>query len=62
MSEYQIETLEEEKQQYIVVKLGDEQYGLDISFIDNIVVMQKIRRLPSITQVSSISEVRSFPL
>ena len=46
MSDYEIETLEEEKQQYIVVKLGDEQYGLDISFIDNIVVMQKITRVP----------------
>lgn len=36
----------EEKKQYIVVKIGDEQYGLDIYFVDNIVRMQKITRVP----------------
>lgn len=32
--------------QYIVVKLDGEQYGIDISFIDNIVRMQQITRVP----------------
>ncbi|MBE6014543.1 MAG: chemotaxis protein CheW [Lachnospiraceae bacterium] len=32
--------------QYIVVKIGSERYGIDITFIDNIVRMQKITRVP----------------
>jgi purine-binding chemotaxis protein CheW len=32
--------------QYIVVKIGNEQYGIDISNVDNIVRMQKIIRVP----------------
>ncbi len=32
--------------QYIVVKIGNEQYGLDISYVDNIVRMQSITRVP----------------
>lgn len=32
--------------QYIVVKIGIEQYGIDISYVDNIVRMQKIIRVP----------------
>ncbi len=32
--------------QYIVVKLDNEQYGIDISFVDNIVRMQQITRVP----------------
>ena len=35
-----------EAKQYIVVKLDSEQYGIDISFIDNIVRMQQITRVP----------------
>lgn len=35
-------------QQYIVVRLGDEQYGVDIRYIDNIVRMQKITRVPKV--------------
>lgn len=35
-----------ETKQYIVVKLDNEQYGIDISFIDNIVRMQQITRVP----------------
>ena len=37
---------ESEMKQYIVVKIGGEQYGIDISFIDNIVRMCKITRVP----------------
>lgn len=32
--------------QYIVVKIGNEQYGIDIQYIDNIVRNQKITRVP----------------
>ena len=42
-----IETTEvQEKKQDIGVKLGSEQYGIDISYVDNIVRMQKITRVP----------------
>ena len=34
--------------QYIVVKFGDEQYGIDIKYIDNIVRMQRITRVPNV--------------
>ena len=34
--------------QYIVVKLGEEQYGIDIKYIDNIVRMQHITRVPNV--------------
>lgn len=32
--------------QYIVVKTGIEQYGIDIKYVDNIVRMQRITRVP----------------
>jgi len=32
--------------EYIMVKLGDEHYGIDISYVDNIVRMQRITRVP----------------
>ena len=32
--------------QYIVVKVGNEQYGIDIQYIDNIVKSQRITRVP----------------
>ena len=34
--------------QYIVVKFGDEQFGSDIKYIDNIVRMQRITRVPNV--------------
>ena len=42
----ELDTVEEEQKQYIIVKIGDEQYGIDIVFIDNIVRMQRITRVP----------------
>ena len=45
MADY-LEVVEKETKQYIVVKIGSEQYGIDISYIDNIVRMQKITRVP----------------
>lgn len=38
--------VEHEKIQYMVVRLGDEQYGINIKYIDNIVRMQHITRVP----------------
>ncbi len=38
--------LTSDAKQYIVAKLGDEQYGIDIAFVDNIVRMQNITRVP----------------
>lgn len=35
-----------EGKQYIVVGLGTEQYGIDIQYVDNIVRMQRITRVP----------------
>ena len=35
-----------ESKQYIVVRLGSEQFGIDIKYIDNIVRMQRITRVP----------------
>lgn len=35
-----------ERIQYIVVKVGSENYGIDIKYVDNIVRMQKITRVP----------------
>lgn len=35
-----------ESAQYIVIRLGDEQYGIDIRIIDTIVKMQTITRIP----------------
>lgn len=39
-------TVMTDTKQYIVVKLDNEQYGIDISMIDNIVRMQQITRVP----------------
>lgn len=37
-----------ETTQYIVIQLGDEQYGIDIKNIDNIVRIQHITRVPQV--------------
>ncbi len=41
----QVQT-EAEKSQYVVVRLGNEQYGIDIRYVENIVRMQRITRVP----------------
>lgn len=41
-----IETTSNITKQYIVVKIGNEQYGIDIGYVDNIVRMQSITRVP----------------
>ncbi|MDR0948845.1 MAG: chemotaxis protein CheW [Lachnospiraceae bacterium] len=35
--------------QYIVIQLGNEQYGIDIQYIENIVRMQHITRVPKVS-------------
>jgi len=35
-----------DEKQYIVIKLGEEQFGIDIQYVDNIVRMQRITRVP----------------
>ncbi len=37
-----------ETTQFIVIRLGEEQYGIDIKYIDNIVRMQHITRVPMV--------------
>lgn len=34
--------------QYIVIRLGEEQYGVDIKYIDSILRMQRITRVPKV--------------
>lgn len=46
MADYRVEAQEVETKQYIVVQIGNEKYGIDIGYIDNIVRMQKITRVP----------------
>ncbi len=38
----------EETIQYIVIKIGVEQFGIDIKYVDNIVRMQHITRVPKV--------------
>ena len=34
--------------QYIVITMGDEQFGIDIRYVDNIVRMQRMTRIPKV--------------
>ena len=44
-----ITTSQSTTRQFIVIKLGNEQYGININYIDNIVRMQKITRVPKVS-------------
>ena len=48
MADVRIETDVMETKQYIVVQIGNEKYGIDINYIDNIVRMSKITRVPKV--------------
>lgn len=48
MANNSLEVIEKEAKQYIVVMIGNEQYGIDISYIDNIIRMQKVTRVPKV--------------
>ena len=37
-----------ETKPYIVIKIGEEQYGIDITYIDNIIRMTRITRVPKV--------------
>lgn len=41
--------VELETTQFIVTQLGDEQYGIDIKYISNIIRMSKITRVPKVS-------------
>lgn len=46
----ELRTVGNDSVQYIVVRLGEEQYGIDIKYIDNIVRMQSITRVPQMPE------------
>ena len=46
MPENEFDIQEKETKQYISVKIGEEKFGIDIGYVDNIVRMQKITRVP----------------
>ena len=46
MADTGLEIVDNSSKQYIVVQIGSEKYGIDIGYIDNIVRMQKITRVP----------------
>lgn len=46
MANNNLETTDKITIQYIVVMVGNEQYGINISYVDNIVRLQKITRVP----------------
>ena len=46
MTEDITDSTEKETKQYIVVQIGSEKYGIDIGYIDTIVRMSKITRVP----------------
>ena len=48
MADVRLETDLVETKQYIIVQIGNEKYGIDINFIDNIVRMSKITRVPKV--------------
>ena len=46
MPENEFDIQEKETKQYISVKIGEEKFGIEIGYVDNIVRMQKITRVP----------------
>ena len=46
MADNEFDVQEKEIRQYISVKVGEEKFGIDIGYVDNIVKMQKITRAP----------------
>jgi len=46
MADVSENTVKTESKQYIDVMINNEQYGIDINYIDNIVRMQRITRVP----------------
>jgi purine-binding chemotaxis protein CheW len=46
MASHRFDAIEKVTKQYIVVQVGNEKYGIDIGYVDNIIRMQKITRVP----------------
>jgi purine-binding chemotaxis protein CheW len=46
MASHRFDAVEKVTKQYIVVQVGNEKYGIDIGYVDNIIRMQKITRVP----------------
>ena len=45
--------------QYIVLKIGNEQYGIDIKYVDNIIHMSSITRVPKVASyIKGVINVR----
>ena len=42
--------VERDTTQYVVIRLGEEKFGVDIKFISNIVRMQPITRVPKVQE------------
>ena len=53
--------VETESAQFIVIQVGDEQYGINIAFVDNIVRMQAITRVPkSASYIKGVINLRGI--
>ena len=51
--------LVKETTQYIKIKMGEEMFGIDIKYIDNIVRMQRITRVPKVpTYIKGVINLR----
>lgn len=46
----EVKVVENDTTQYVVVRLGEEKFGVDIKYIDNIVRMQPMTRVPKVQE------------
>ena len=46
----ELKVIDQDMTQYIVIRLGSESYGVDIKYVDNIVRMQNITRVPKVPE------------
>ncbi|MCR4727408.1 MAG: chemotaxis protein CheW [Lachnospiraceae bacterium] len=62
MGELRVEgAVETESAQFIVIQVGEEQYGINIAFVDNIVRMQAITRVPkSASYIKGVINLRGI--
>ena len=58
MPENEFDIQEKETKQYISVKIGEEKFGIDIGYVDNIVRMQKITRVPKRGDIVPVMSAR----
>ena len=62
MDELRVEgAVENDAAQFIVIQVGEEQYGINIAFVDNIVRMQAITRVPkSASYIKGVINLRGI--